>query len=156
MGQGTESCGGYDVEYDPYHEGLVTSQWTQRNGVSIHVKDMTLNHLRGASVIAGRAAQRATFSSNSEMWSEWVELFEREIESRGKEETQPKAVRHASPIRGTTAEMVCHCGAPYLAREADLSRGWALSCSKSCAAARRDFGRPAGKRAVYQEPADAR
>ena len=43
--------------------------------------------------------------------------------------------------------MICHCGAKYLARESDLSRGWARSCSKSCAAIRRDFGRKAGVRA---------
>jgi len=39
-------------------------------------------------------------------------------------------------------EMICHCGLHYEAREADLKRGWAMSCSKSCAAIRRDFGRP--------------
>lgn len=43
-------------------------------------------------------------------------------------------------------EMKCHCGEEYKAREADLKRGWARSCSKSCAAIRRDFGRPAAKR----------
>lgn len=42
-------------------------------------------------------------------------------------------------------EMICHCGEHYMAREADLKRGWAKSCSKSCAAIRRDFGRPSAK-----------
>lgn len=36
--------------------------------------------------------------------------------------------------------MVCHCGTPYLAKATDLKRGWALSCSKSCAAMRRVYG----------------
>ena len=44
-------------------------------------------------------------------------------------------------------EMICHCGAHYEAREADLRRGWGYSCDKSCAAKRRDFGAPKAKRA---------
>lgn len=51
-----------------------------------------------------------------------------------------------SAQRGVMANMQCHCGAEYQAREADLKRGWGLSCSKSCAAIRRDFGRPKAKR----------
>ena len=43
-------------------------------------------------------------------------------------------------------EMICHCDRKYEAREADLKRGWALSCSKRCAAIRRDYGKPKGKR----------
>jgi hypothetical protein len=42
--------------------------------------------------------------------------------------------------------MKCHCGVEYTAKSADLARGWALSCSKSCAAIRRDFGRPKATR----------
>ena len=42
--------------------------------------------------------------------------------------------------------MQCHCGSQYFAKEADLKRGWGLSCSKHCAAVRRDFGKPAAKR----------
>jgi hypothetical protein len=42
--------------------------------------------------------------------------------------------------------MKCHCGEEYKARQADLDRGWARSCSKSCAAIRRDFGRNAAVR----------
>lgn len=43
--------------------------------------------------------------------------------------------------------MVCHCGKEYNAREADLKRGWGYSCSKTCAANRRDFGAPKARRA---------
>lgn len=42
--------------------------------------------------------------------------------------------------------MECHCGDIYIARQGDLDRGWGLSCSKRCAAIRRDFGRKAAKR----------
>ncbi len=45
-----------------------------------------------------------------------------------------------------SVKMVCHCGETYEAREADLKRGWGYSCGKSCAAIRRDFGRPKAKR----------
>lgn len=43
-------------------------------------------------------------------------------------------------------DMVCWCGTQYVARSADLKRGWGLSCNKSHAAIRRDFGRPAATR----------
>lgn len=49
-------------------------------------------------------------------------------------------------LRGKTEMMLCSCGQRYMARTADLKRGWALSCSKRCAAIRREFGRPAAKR----------
>ncbi len=62
-----------------------------------------------------------------------------------------------------TVQMICHCGAEYSAREADLKRGWGYSCGKSCAAIRRDFGRPKAKRAdgvktkqVNKSPSTAR
>ena len=48
--------------------------------------------------------------------------------------------------RGVMADMQCHCGAEYKAREADLKRGWGYSCSKHCAAVRRDFGLKRAKR----------
>lgn len=31
-------------------------------------------------------------------------------------------------------EVTCGCGTKFQAREADVKRGWAKSCSKSCAA----------------------
>lgn len=43
-------------------------------------------------------------------------------------------------------ELICWCGCHYYAREVDLRRGWGKSCSKSCAATKRDYGRPNPKR----------
>lgn len=38
-------------------------------------------------------------------------------------------------IRGATGQFKCQrCGATFTARIADRARGWAKSCSKSCAA----------------------
>lgn len=46
-----------------------------------------------------------------------------------------------------SVEMICRCGERYTTRQADIDRGWGKSCSKSCAALRRDFGGNAAKRA---------
>lgn len=35
----------------------------------------------------------------------------------------------------------CHCGRQYKAKSADIARGWALSCSKRCAAVKRESTR---------------
>ena len=147
MGQGTESCQGYEVDYDPYEEGMATGEWTQRNGVGISLKDMTLSHLKGARQVALNAARRATFSSDVEQWEEWVEMFDNEIERRPA--PAPKAVTAPKqPVRGKMVTMICHCKQEYDARQADLNRGQGLSCSKRCAAIRREFGRPPAKRKV--------
>lgn len=37
-------------------------------------------------------------------------------------------------MRGATVEVKCACGTSFTARVADRKRGWAKSCSKSCAA----------------------
>lgn len=34
----------------------------------------------------------------------------------------------------TMVERTCACGQKFMAKEADVRRGWAKSCSKSCAA----------------------
>lgn len=145
MGQGTESCGGYEVDYDPYSEGLASGDWTQRDGTQIKISRMTVKHLYGAKAVAQRAARHANFSSDAEKFNEWVELFEREIDSRNEVKTKAESAKPKTQARGEKVTMICHCGEEYEARKADIKRGWGLSCSKRCAAIRRDFGRPAAK-----------
>lgn len=142
MGQGTDSCGGWDVDYDPYEEGLASGRWTTRDGGEVHVSKMTLSHLRGARAVAERAKRRVSFTADAEKWSDWIDVFDREIHSREREAIdKPQATKpRGRTPQGTTKTMVCHCGATYEARTADLKRGWAYSCSKSCAAARRTHG----------------
>lgn len=41
--------------------------------------------------------------------------------------------------------MECHCGAAYVAKGADIGRGWGFSCSKRCAAIRREYGKKRAK-----------
>ena len=42
----------------------------------------------------------------------------------------------------THTRLVCFCGEEYVARDADIKRGWGKTCSKRCAAIKREFGRP--------------
>ena len=152
MGQGTESCGGYEVDYDPVEEGLETGEWTQRDGTVIRYTEMSLTHLRNARRYALTRAECCSFSSDADTWREWAELFEREIDNREFAAIKAKrvqtavapvkAVVAAKPARGSTVRMKCFCGVEYNARSADLKRGWAQTCSKSCAATKREFGRP--------------
>ena len=40
--------------------------------------------------------------------------------------------------RGKKVDQTCACGAVFKARVADVKRGWGLSCSKACAAKKRE------------------
>lgn len=142
MGQGSDSCGGYEVDYDAYEEGLADGEWTTRNGVGIHITQMTLGHLHGARRVAYRAQMEANFTDTAEKWEAWVEVLDAEIARR----PAPLPKAPAKPPRGTMVTMICHCKQEYKARQADLKRGNGYSCSKSCAAIRREFGRPKATR----------
>ena len=142
MGQGTDSCGGWELEYDPVEEGLADGTWVSGDNVS----NMSVGHLRNAIHHAQQSARAANFSCNEDNWNEWVDILETELARRQDQRTATKvkvkvANKEKVAVRGAKVKMKCHCGNEYNAREADLKRGWALSCSKSCAATRRDFGR---------------
>lgn len=145
MGQGTDSCGGYDVDYDEYEDVGLDGYWVQRNGTRIKIADMTLSHLRNTQRVCRQLSACANFTSEAEKWDSWVEVFEDEISLRersvAKSTTVLKAVAPPKPQRGSKVRMKCFCGCEYDARKADLDRGWALTCSKSCSAIRREFGR---------------
>ena len=40
--------------------------------------------------------------------------------------------------KAKTVQRTCACGATFTAKVADVKRGWAKSCSKSCAAIKRE------------------
>ena len=142
MGQGAESCGGYELDYDEYEEGLLSGIWHQRNGAEIHVSRMSQQHLRAAKQIVEARARAANWTSDAEKWLAWADLFEQYMGCTA----VPGAVhKPAEPTRGTKQRMRCHCGVEYDARVADLKRGWALSCSKQCAAVRKTYGKPKAK-----------
>ncbi|PCI53652.1 MAG: hypothetical protein COB36_12015 [Alphaproteobacteria bacterium] len=147
MGQGTESCGGYDVEYNPYEEGINEGMWTEKSGSTISVTDMTDRHIKGAIRVCQGAAKRASFSCDAELWEAWIEVFNNELFYRVKKpSSQPKLVKAKTgpktKPRGSMVAMKCHCGKEYQARKADLNRGWGKSCGKRCASIKREYGRP--------------
>lgn len=146
MGQGAESCGGYDLEYDEYEENLCSGRWVQRDGSSIEVSKMGTNHIKNTLRMVRRMAVSSSFTSEADKWETWADIFERELFRRVDVPAKTKNARNPQPARGLKAKMVCHCGKHYEAREADLKRGWGLSCSKSCAASRKTFHLKAGKR----------
>lgn len=147
MGQGTESCGGYEIEYDPYEEGLADGMWMQSNHSLIRIVDMTTSHIRNAIRTCEQARELANFSCDKDKWDEWINNFEDELYSRGESKFEIKAPAHyddsskVKATRGTKIELICHCGKKYSPRIADLKRGWGKSCSKRCASIKRDFGR---------------
>lgn len=147
MGQGTESCQGYEVDYDPYDELMVDGEWTTRGGGTIHVSKMSLRHLRNARQLCVRNKHEASFTDQEEKWQAWIELFDAEIDKRDSAPSVPKAPKTPpKPVRGTKVALICHCGQEYNARQADIKRGQGLSCSKRCAAIRREYGRPPATR----------
>lgn len=142
MGQGAEDAGGYEILYDPYDEGLVDDVWTMRDGGTIKVTDMTVSHLTNTLAMVRRMHHRANFECDKDTWQEWIDRFRDELLSRPSEPKVDYTDRGPKkPTRGSKQQMKCHCGKEYPARVADLNRGWALSCSKRCAAIRREFGR---------------
>lgn len=146
MGQGTESCGGYDLEYDEYEENLCSGRWVQRDGSSIEVSKMGTNHIKNTLRMVRGLAASSSFTSEAGKWEAWADVFEEELARRVDVPAKNKTARNPQPVRGAKVQMVCHCGKHYYAREADLKRGCGLSCSKSCAASRKALRLPAAKR----------
>lgn len=146
MGQGTESCGGYEVYYDEYEEELASGFWVEHNGRRTHVTKMSSEHLRNCLRLVRGLVRTSTFTSEAEKWNDWVETFEVELLNRAvkasKKLSSKKISKPPQKPRGKMVKMVCHCGSEYEARQADLNRGFGYSCGKRCAAIRRDYGRP--------------
>lgn len=135
MGQGTESINGYDVDYHWWDE---SDLWAGKYDVS----KMTRSHLLNAIRTARDLAETATFSSDSDTFNEWQNILAAELMSRrNSEPTVTETPTEKKEVRGSKITLVCHCGTHYQARVADIKRGWAKSCSKRCAAIKRDFGR---------------
>lgn len=147
MGQGSESCGGYDcdAEYDYLENCQERGVWPQKVGAPIHISEMTGGHLKNSISHVEKLAKASTFECNRQMWETWIDMFEQELARRrlNRKSCIGNHQKNTSTVRGVTQAMRCHCGEHYVARTADIKRGWGLSCSKRCAAIRRDFGRPA-------------
>lgn len=151
MGQGSDSCGGYDydAEYDYLEDCQDRGVWPQKVGGPIPIGEMTDSHLKNAIAHVEKLALTSTFECNRQMWEAWADMFAQEIANRrlNRKSHINSQQKKPSVVRGITQIMRCHCGEQYSARMADIKRGWGLSCSKRCAAIRRDFGRPAASKA---------
>ena len=169
MGQGAESVPfGYDVEFNPYFddEKLGFGIWTQSSGVEISVSKMPDSHIKNCIRIVNRERICSTCESDMEKWGVWLDIFNDELFERKKtgkhirhkfegerkkrkpSKTIKQVLKNLSPCV-KSLEMVCHCGVNYKARVADLKRGWALSCSKSCAATRKTYNKQPAKPMDY-------
>lgn len=155
-----EGMGAYEPEYDDYEYELGSGKWFQESGDAIEISKMSDSHIKNCIRLCERKAMSANFSYNVEKWECWIEDFESELSDRrmkgisikGKSkpsDTPRKKRKPAKCIKSqlklvTTSkvDMLCPCGGEYVARVADLKRGWATSCSKRCAAIKREFGRP--------------
>ena len=148
MGQGTESCGGYEVEYDPhgYDESNGYTVWAGNKG-DYKVSSMKKSHIKNCIRLCESKSLSESFSCDSEKWQDWVEVFKAELLNRDKSTPITRAAdsKATQKPRGQKKSMRCHCGQVYDARVADLKRGWALSCSKSCAAIRKKYKKPKAK-----------
>lgn len=157
-----EAIGFYELDdYNPYDydESNGFNLWTQRDGSTILVSQMSNRHIQNSIGVCRQQAQCSTFSCDSDLWNDWIDVFNSVLSERARNRTfvpaintQPKQKNkqkksNKNPFLNMTftasfINLRCHCGKQYEARGADLKRGWALSCSKRCAAIKREFGRP--------------
>ena len=56
------------------------------------------------------------------------------------------------PLAGHKVRQCAVCHAPFQARIADIKRGWAKTCSKSCAASRKNSRLSQKNRGVWAKP----
>lgn len=145
--------------HDPYDsmESDDFKYWQGRDQI-YRVSKMKESHIRNCINLCKKLARSSSFSSEEEKWADWVSIFESELRSRPKEKTsnQKRATgkRLCKTIKRSFKEglittgqvnMRCACGKEYIAKAADLKRGWGLSCSKRCSAIRRKYGAPAAE-----------
>lgn len=170
MGQGTAGMW-FEDEYDERDfngnsELEFGRYWIGKSHQRYEVSKMSDRHIKNTIRMCHDLADCANFEDERDKWLGWVDVFESELygrrepvlsspydrqvkqnKNRGKNSNgKPvtKSIKQAlkeGDITSGSVQMKCHCGAEYKAKVGDLRRGWALSCSKRCAAIRRDFGR---------------
>ena len=106
MGQGSDSCGGYEVDYDPYEEGMEAGVWTTKDNAEIHITKMSLGHLHGARRVAYRAQMEANFTDTADKWEQWVDMFDSEIASRERLQAPAKKLGPKAPKQLPRGKMV--------------------------------------------------
>ena len=162
MGEEAEALGFYELgDYNPYEyeESKGFTVWTQRDSTEILVSQMSNRHIQNAIRICKVQSECATFSCDSDLWNDWIDVFNTVLSERARKGTFVPAINTQTQQKNkpkkskknpflnmtftsSSVTLKCHCGRNYEARVADLKRGWAFSCSKRCAAIKRDYGRP--------------
>ncbi|EMA4784714.1 TPA: hypothetical protein U2J54_001325 [Providencia rettgeri] len=149
-----EAMGAYEPEFDEYEEGLSDGYWIQRCGTPIHITKMAYSHIQNVICLCEKELLNSNFSCDEEKWNNWIQLLTEELQHRRSnniviknqqhERKKKKASKTIKDILQNTAlkklQLECHCGTEYTAKTSDLKRGWALTCSKRCAAIRRELG----------------
>jgi len=139
--------GGIDeFAFDSIGENLCKGIWEGQNYTQYKISEMTASHLRNTIRHLQGKSSSMSFSCDSELFDDVIDVMQDELISRiGKSSaSKPKAasLKPKQAPRGSKLKLKCHCGGVYEARSADIKRGWGKSCSKRCAAIKRDFGRP--------------
>lgn len=132
------------IEYDPYED--IHLGWIQSDRSRIKLEVMTSSHIKNAMRICNGMAVSSSSTDEGEKWESWVDAFEEELASRTSKPSNTNIADEKKPQRGAKLKLRCHCGKEYLARKAYWNRGWARSCSKRCAAIKREYGKPDAKR----------
>ena len=170
MGQGTESCGGYELDYDEYdfESSNGYKVWTSKDGGRHVVDKMSNPHIENTIRLCKKLMVTSTFSCDSDKWSDWIDVLEEVLEyrrikgiyisrkdagekikacKRKKRKASKSTMNYLKTLSDgcNKVEMQCQCGEKYTAKVADLKRGWAQSCSKRCASIKREHGRSNAK-----------
>ena len=82
MGQGTDSCDGWNVDYNPYEDGLANGTWYPKDKPPIKVEDMSTKHIVNTLKMCQRLANDAAFDDERYLWQNWVDVFECELTDR--------------------------------------------------------------------------
>jgi hypothetical protein len=107
MGQGAESCGGYEVDYDEYENGLEDGVWTQRDGSTIRVSSMGDRHIKNTIRLCRGMAVSSSFTCDVEKWQAWIDVLEQELRRRVPVISEkPKLAQPAAPQRGRRSSCV--------------------------------------------------
>lgn len=135
-----------EFAFDSIGENLCKGMWESQDYTQYKISEMTTSHLRNTIRHLQRKSSSMSFSCDSELFDDVIDVMQDELISRNGKLVvkKPKAANHKQKqaTRGSKVKLKCHCGDVYEARSADIKRGWAKSCSKRCAAIKRDFGRP--------------
>lgn len=168
MGQGADSAESFGYQFgideaSPLIDGLYSNTWTMRDGTEIKVRNMQLRHLNNARRMCEIKALNCSFSCDSQIYEQWIDIFDTEIKrkktlgftenktltltprKKNKQvDTSNLAVSNLATGKGKMSLVKCHsplCNKTFEVRIADIKRGWGKFCSKRCKAINQSYGK---------------